>query len=100
MWVLGLVTPHGAVGWTSPLLLVRRGSLETLLPPEAVYPFVVHRPALSPQYAVCHPPTPANVLGCDLPEAMPEFGLLNVGNFAGMSLRAAVLAHHLAGESL
>jgi hypothetical protein len=100
MRVLGLVTPHGAVGWTSPLLLVRRGSLETLLPPEAVHPFVVHRPALSPQYAVCHPPTPANVLGCDLPETPPQLGFLDVDNFAGMSLRAAVLAHHPAGEPL
>jgi hypothetical protein len=100
MRVHGLVTPHGAVGWTSPLLLSRCRALEPFLAPEAVHPLVVHSPALSPQYAVCHPPAPADVLGCDLPETTPQLGFLNVDNFAGMSLRAAVLAHHPAGEPL
>ena len=40
------------------------------------------------------------MLGRDLPEAPPELGLLNVDNLGGMSLSAAVLAHHLAGEPL
>jgi hypothetical protein len=40
------------------------------------------------------------VLDCDLPEATPELGLLNVDDLAAMPLGAAVLAHHAAGEPL
>ncbi len=100
MRVHGLVTPPGAVGWTSPLLLSLCRALEPFLAPEAVNPLVVHSPALSPQYAVCHPPSPADVLVCDLPETPPQLRFLNVDNLAGMSLRAAVLAHYPAGEPL
>jgi len=46
------------------------------------------------------PLAPTDVLGCDLPETPPQLGLLNVDNLAGMSLCAAVLAHHPAGEPL
>ena len=55
MQVLGLLTPQGAVGGTSPLLLSESGALEALLPPEPVHPLVVHRPTLAPQLAVRHP---------------------------------------------
>ena len=40
------------------------------------------------------------MLSCDLPEAPPELGLLNVDNLGGMSLSAAVLTYHPAGEPL
>jgi hypothetical protein len=97
---MGMFTPDRTIGWPGSLLLARRGPLQSFLPPEAVHPFVVHRPALSPQHAVRHPPAPTDVLGCDLPETPPQLGLLNVDNLAGMSLCAAVLAHHPAGEPL
>jgi hypothetical protein len=100
MGMSGLMTPDRTIGWPGPLLLSRGRALEPFLPPEPVHPFVVHQPALSPEHAVRHPPAPADVLGCDLPETTPQLGFLNVDNFAGMSLRAAVLAHHPAGESL
>jgi hypothetical protein len=100
MGIFGLMTPDRAIGGPGPLLLSRCRALEPFLAPEAVHPLVVHSPALSPQYAVCHPPAPADVLGCDLPETTPQLGFLNVDNFAGMSLRAAVLAPHPAGEPL
>jgi hypothetical protein len=98
--VCGLVTPHGAVGGTSPLLLSGSGPLQALLPPEPMHPLVVHRPALAPQHAVRHAPAPADVLGCDLPEPSPQLGLLDIDDFAAMPLGAAVLAHNPAGESL
>ena len=75
-------------------------ALQPFFSPEAVHPLVVHRPALTPQHAVRHPPAPADVLGRDLPEASPPLGLLNVDTLGGMSLSAAVLAHHPAGEPL
>jgi hypothetical protein len=40
------------------------------------------------------------VLGCDLPETPPQLGRLDIGDLAGISLGAAVLARHPAGEPL
>ena len=40
------------------------------------------------------------LLSCDFPVASPELGLLNVDNLCGISLRAAVLVQHPAGEPL
>ena len=65
-----------------------------------MHPLVIHQPAFPPEQAIRHPPAPADVIGRDLPEASPELGLLYVDNLGGMSLSAAVLAHHLAGEPL
>ncbi len=65
-----------------------------------MHPLVVHRPALAPQQSVDHPPSPADLLSSNVPEAMPELGLLNADGLAPMALGAAVLAHHPAGESL
>jgi len=98
--MLGVMTPHGAVGGPSPLLLFGRGPLQALFPPEAMHPLVVHRPALSPQQAVGHAPAPADLLSCDLAEPMPELGLLDADGLAPMALSAAVLTHHPAGEPL
>jgi hypothetical protein len=53
---------------------------------------VVHTPAFPAQQAVGHPAAPADVLGCDLAEAMPQLGLLNVDDLATMALGAAVLS--------
>jgi hypothetical protein len=89
MRVFGLVTPHGAIGGTSPLLLSGSGPLEALLPPEPVHPVVVHRRALPQQQAVRHAPSPADMLGCDFPEPLPQLGLLDIDNLAGMPLGAA-----------
>ncbi len=47
--VFGLVTPHRAVGRTSPLLLPGSRPLQTLLAPEAMHPLVVYQPTLAPQ---------------------------------------------------
>jgi len=100
MRVFGLVTAHRAVGGPCPLLLSWDGPLEALLPPEPLHPLVVHQPALPPQQAVGHAPAPADVLGCDLAEPTPQLGLLDADNLAAMTLGAAVLAHHPAGEPL
>lgn len=100
MRVFGLVAPHRTIGATGPLLLSRNGPLQSLLPPEPMDPLVVHQPALAPQQAVGHPPAPADVLSGDLPEATPEFGLLDIDDPATMALGAAVLAHHAAGKPL
>ena len=100
MRVFRLVAPHGSIGGPGPLLLSGSGPLQALLPPEPMHPLVVHRPALAPHHAVRHPPTPADVLGCDLPEPSPHLGLLDIVNLADVPLRAAVLAHHPEGEPL
>ena len=68
--------------------------MEPLLAPEAVHTLVVYQPAFPPEQAIRHPPTPADVLSCELTEAPPQLGLLNVDNLDGMSLSAAVLTHH------
>ena len=73
--------------------------MQAFLPPEPLHPLVVHRPALAPQEAVGHPAAPADVIRCDLQETLPELGLLNRDNLAGMTLGAAVLAHHPADEA-
>jgi len=65
-----------------------------------MHPLVVHQPAFPPEQAIGHPPTPADLLSCNLPEAMPELGLLNADDLAPMELGAAVLAHHAASEPL
>ena len=86
--VLGLVTPHRAIGRPSPLLLPWSWSLQPLLPPEAVHPLVVHQSALAPQQAVGHAPAPADVLSRDLPEVSPQLGLRDADDFAAMALGA------------
>ena len=53
----------------------RSRSLETLLPPETSHSLGVHPPVLA-----------------------PGLGRLDINNLTGMSLGAAVLAHHLASE--
>ena len=98
--VFGLVTTHRPVSRPGPLLPAGSRALQPFLSPEAVHPLVIHQPAFPPEQAIRHPPAPADVLGRDLPEAPPQLGLLNVDNLGGMSLSAAVLAHHLAGEPL
>ena len=100
MRVCGLMAPHGAVGGPCPLLLSGSGPLKALLPPDPLHPLVIHTPALSPQHAVGHPPAPADVLGGDLPQPLPEFGLLEPRGAAAMALGAAVLAHNPTGEPL
>ena len=75
-------------------------ALQCLLPPEPMHPLVVHRPALEPQHAVRHPPTPADELSCNLSESLTQLGLLDLDNLADLPLGAAVLAHHLAGKQL
>ncbi len=47
--VLGLPTPHRAVGRTSPLLLAGSRTLQNLLAPERMQPLVVYQPTLAPQ---------------------------------------------------
>ena len=51
-----------------------------------------------PDQAIRHAPVPPYVLSCDLPEAPPKLGLVNVDNLGGVSLSAVVLAYHPAGE--
>jgi hypothetical protein len=92
--VFGLVSPHRALGRPSPLLLAGSRSLETVLALEPMHSLVVHQPAFPAQQVVGHPPAPVDVLGSDLAETMPELGLLDRDNLAGMPLCAAVLAHH------
>jgi len=48
---------------------------------------------------VGHPAAPTDVLSRNLPQAMPELGLLQVDDLAAMAVRAAVLAHHPAGQA-
>jgi hypothetical protein len=98
--MLSPVTPHGAIGWPGPLAFPGDGPLQALLSPEPLHPFVVHAPALSPQQAVSHPPAPADVLGCDLAETMPQLSLLNRDDLDWMALGAAVLTHHTANLPL
>ncbi len=100
MRVLGLVTPNRTVGWPGPLLLSRRWPLLAFLPPEPVHPLLVHQPAFPPQQAVSHPPAPADVLGSDLAETMPQLSHLDRDDLGRMALGAAVLTHHTAGEPL
>jgi hypothetical protein len=54
--------------------------MEPMLGPKPVHRIMVHMPALPPERAVLHPPTPAAVLGSDLPEATPKLCLLSVDN--------------------
>jgi hypothetical protein len=93
--LLSPVTPHRAIGGTCPLAFPRRGPLQAFLTPESLNAFVVHRPALPPQKAVGHLPTPTDVLSGDLTGPM-ELCLLDVNNLAGMALGAAVLPSHSA----
>ena len=100
MRVFGLASLHGAVGVTSSLLLSGSGPMETLLPPEAMHPLLVHPPALAPQHTILHQPPPADVVGCDFIKPTPKLGLLDIENFDVMPLGTATLVHHLAGKSL
>ncbi len=95
-----MMLSHRAIGRPGTLLLARSRALQPFLPPETMQALVVHQPALSPQQAVGHPPVPTNVLSLDLPEAMPELGLLDVDDLAAMALGAAMLAHHPTGDPL
>ena len=74
---LSPVASHPSVCGACPLSLPGRRPLQALIPPEPLHPFVVHAPALSPQEAVRHPPAPADVLGRDLTETMPQLPLLD-----------------------
>jgi hypothetical protein len=65
-----------------------------------VYSLVVHGLAFPPQQAVGHPPAPADALGSNLAETMPQLGLLKIDDLADMALAAAVLAHHTANAPL
>jgi len=60
---------------------------------------VIDGPALPPQQAVGHAATPADVLNCDLSEAMAELCLTNIEDFDSMALGAAVLSHNPAGQT-
>ena len=62
--------------------------------PEPLHPLVVHGPTLPPQQALGHATAPADVIRCDLPEAPPKLGLLQIHDLAAMALGAAVLPHH------
>jgi len=99
--IISLVSPHRAVGKPCTLLLPRSGPLLPFLAPKPVHPLVVHHPrAIPPQQAVGHAPSPADVLGCDFVEASPQPVLRDVDDTTTMSLGAAVMAHHPAGEAL
>ena len=98
--MLSPVTPHRAICGSGPLSFPGGGPLQAFLPPEPFHLLVVHRPAFLPQQATGHPAAPADVLSRDLPEAMPELGLLNIDHLAGMALGAPVLPHHPADETL
>ena len=100
MRVFGLMAPLRAIDGPCPLLLSGNGPLKALLPPDPLHPLVIHAPALAPQHAVGHPPAPADVLGGDLPQPLPELGLLEPRDSAAMALGAAGLAHNPAGEPL
>ena len=100
MRVLSLVTPNRAVSGSGPFLLARGRALEPFLAPEPLHPLVVHQPAFPAQQSVGHAPAPADVLGCDLPEASAQLGLLDIDDLAAMALGAAVLAHNPAGKAL
>lgn len=89
-----------AVGRPCPLALPGDGTLQALLPPEPLHPFVVHAPALSSEEAVGHPPAPANVLSCNLAETMTQLSLLDRDDLGRMTLGAAMLTHHTAGQPL
>jgi len=93
MRVFRLVTAHGAVGGTSPLLLSGSDPLEALFPPEPMHSIVVYRQGLAPENAVRPPSAPAAVLGRDPPETEPQFGLLDIDTLDGMPRRAASLTH-------
>ena len=69
------------------------------LPPEPLQPLVIDGPALPPQEAVGHPPTPADVLSGNLPEALAQLGLLDIDNLDPMALGAAVLPRHPADKA-
>ena len=61
---------------------------------------MVHAPALSSEEAVGHPPTPANVLSCNLAETMTQFYLLGRDDLGRMALGSAMLTHHTADQPL
>ena len=98
VWVFGLVAPHRAVGGPGPLALPGDGPLQTLLPPEPLHPLVIHAPAFPPQQAAGHPPAPADLIGGDLAETMPQLSLLDRDDLWRMALSAAVLPHHSAHQ--
>ena len=97
------VRPNGA-SWSHrravPASALGSEPLKALHPADPLHPLVIHAPALAPQHAVGHPPAPADVLGNDLTQPLPELGLLEPKGPAAMALGAAVLAHNPAGEPL
>lgn len=82
-----------------PLSFPGSGPLYAFHPPEPLHPLLINSPALLPQQAVGHPPSPADVLSRDLPEAMAELLLQDRDDLAVMALRAAVLPHHPANKA-
>ena len=81
--VLGLMTPNGAVHWTSLFLLSVSGPLVTLLLPKVLHSLVVHQLSLLTQRAVRQPPASTDSFCCDLVEPTPQPCFLNVENLAG-----------------
>ena len=73
--VLSPVPPHRAVCGPCPRALPGSGPLQAFLPPEPLHPLVIDDPALPTQQAVGHPPTPADAIGGDLAETMPQLSL-------------------------
>ena len=67
--------------------------------PEPLHPLAIESLALSPQKAVGHLQTPADLLSGDLREEMAEPGLLDIDNSALMVLGAAVLHRHPADKA-
>jgi hypothetical protein len=61
---------------------------------------VRHRPAFPQYQGVGHPQAPAGVLESDLADTIPQLGLNNIVELAGMALAAAVLGHQAADTPL
>ena len=98
--MFGLVATHLAISRPGPLLPAGSRALHPFLAPKGVHPFEIDSPAFPPEQAIRHPPTPADVFSCEIPEASPQNGLLNVDNLGEMSLRVEVLAHDPVGVAL
>lgn len=69
-------------------------------PRYALYPLVVHQPALPVQQAISHATARAGGLRGNLPETTPTCSLLQIDNIAAMALGTAVRAQVPAGKGL
>ena len=66
----------------------------------AMHSLLIQPQALTQQHCFRYPKKPADMFGRDLPKASPQPDILGSDKLDGMTLGAAVIANHLARESL